>query len=198
MCSFKNILVITSLLLSCTSVLSHDAKLRVQLKSLKCTFDAAFYNGTMKCFIKPYRNGTHLATAIHNFRKPCNDMWVHIMVFFKFGGSALYRPWMFNVDENLCAIYGGKHGPGTLAKLLLGVLDQMAPGMLHKCPYIGEEGIRNLDFDQVVSRTVPQVLPNGDYRVLFRYHTSKNETFIEALFGAHVAASNPMEAVSMG
>lgn len=75
--------------------------------NLKCEHDPSIYNGSTNCFIKPFRNGTRLVTIEYNFRKPCNDFWIHQKFLYKFAGSGQYRPWMFDNDEYLCGYYDG-------------------------------------------------------------------------------------------
>lgn len=166
--------------------------------SLKCEHDPTMYNGSTNCFVKPFRNGTRLETIQYNFRKPCNDFWIHMMFFFKFGGSAQYRPWMFNNDEDLCAYYKRNAKPGLFFSLVKRAMEIITPETLHACPYYGIEGIKSINVGEIVSQSIPQVIPTGDYRLYIRFHTRTNKTFLQVTMGAHVDALNPMEAMGMG
>lgn len=156
------------------------------------------YNGTTNSNIKPYRNGTRLTTIEYNFRKPCHDFWIHERFFYKFGGSAKYRQWMFNYDENLCGYYDGSVKPGLFFSIAKRVFERITPKTLHACPFHGVEGISRLDIDDIVSNHIPQVIPTGDYRIVIRFHTTENKTFLTVTIGGHIDALKPLEAIPMG
>lgn len=170
----------------------------MRLTNLKCEHDRLIYNGTFNCFIKPFRNGTQLTTVLYTFRKPCNDFWFHFVVSYKFGGTAHYRQWMFNYDENLCTWFDGDGKPGMWFALIVAAMDHFTPNTIHACPYFGVEGVRAVDIEAIVSRILPQVIPTGDYRVCLRYHTTANKTFMTITLTMHIDAFKPLDAMPMG
>lgn len=189
--------IIHVIILSTYKVISAK-KIYFRVTSLKCEHDPEIYNGTANCFVKPFRNGTRLETIEYNFRKPCHDFWIHLMFFYKFGGTTQYRPWMFNNDEDLCAYYKGTAKPGIFFALIKRAMEIITPRTLHACPYYGVEGVTSINVGEIVSQSLPQVIPTGDYRLYIRFHTRTNQTFLQVTMGAHVDALNPMEAIGMG
>lgn len=174
-----------------------NLKIKARLTSVKCVVPPSEYNITSTCGIKSFRNGTQLLTYIMNFHKPCYDFWAHLMILYKFGGSAQYRPWLFNNDEDVCAAATGRATLSLWYTLLRVAIDRFSPSTLHKCPYYGVEGLNRKNLGDIIAHAVPHVLPTGDYRVFMRFHTSTNVTFFHVTIGVHVDAVNPLEAISM-
>lgn len=117
---------------------------------------------------------------------------------YRFGGTAHYRQWLFNNDENICTWFDGNGKPGMWFALIAAAMDHFAPNSLHACPYFGEEGVRAVNIDEITSRVMPQLVPTGDYRVHLRYHTTTNKTFFAVTLTGHIDAINPLEAIPMG
>lgn len=161
---------------------------------LKCAMERQ----TVSSKIKPFRNGTRLTTIDYNFRKPWHDFWIHDRFFYKFGGSAKYRQWMFGYDENICGYYDGTAKPGLFYAITKGVFERISPKTLHAGPYTGVEGIIRIDIDDLVSNTIPQVILTGDYRIVIRFHTTTIKTFFMVTIGGHIDALKPLEAMPMG
>lgn len=61
-----------------------------------------------------------------------------------------------------------------------------------------KNGVENLDVDELVSSGIPQLIPVGDYKMLFRFHTKSNETFIELWLTINVNAIDKIKAYDMG
>lgn len=195
-----NLILSTSILLLfltfCSGISNIVPTIKFRIKSLKCEHNATFYNGSTNCFIKPTRDGFGITTIQYNFRKPCNDLWLHLYIMYKFTGQ--YRQWMFSGDESICNIEDGSTPPGIFFKYVFAAVHYVTPKTLHKCPFVGVEGVTAVNIDKIVSNTIPQVVPRGDYRIILRFHTKTNETFFVVTIGGVIDAIRAIDNVSMG
>lgn len=152
----KNCLIILILVSSFKIILCIDVQfITTKIKSLKCEFDPSVYNGTMFCKIRPTRDEHGNITGLYNFFEPAYDIWYHLKIYYKFG--LVYRPFMVDVDADLCKFM---ENPYKIPKMLKYIADYMLDEfsyVLHRCPYVGEEGFRNLDGDAFLGRIIPQV-----------------------------------------
>lgn len=76
-------------------------------------------------------------------------------------------------------------------------LRKYAPGLIHPCPYIGEEGLKDGDIEAIMGETVPQVIPKGLYQILLRFHLTDNQTFLNVYITCQVDAKDPLKAFDM-
>lgn len=127
-----------------------------------------------------------------------HDFWMHFVVSYRFGGTAHYRQWMFNYDENICSWFYNSGKPGIWFSLIISAMNYFSPKTIHACPYMGEEGVKAVDIDSIVSRVLPQVVPTGDYKILLRYHSKVNKTFMVITLTGHIDTMKPLEAIPMG
>lgn len=198
MLKITTLLYLTLLVSTCASKEQYKKKFGVHITSVRCTVPQPnIYNATSNCGLKSFRNGTQLTTITLNLPKPCNDVWAHLMSLYKFGGSAQYRPWLFDNDEDVCGFFNGKTKLSLWFTLLKAAMDYVSPGVVHKCPYVGVEGWKAVNAEDIIARAIPQVVPTGDYRVYLRFHTTDNVTVMEVIVGLHADAVNPLEAISM-
>lgn len=194
--AFTFYLTLFSLIYDCNG--GSTKKLKTHLTSIKCANHPSEFNLTSTCGIKPFRNGTQLLTISMNFHKSCNDLWLHVMFFFKFGGTTQYRPWLFNSDESMCDYFDERKTHSLWFGFMIEGVNFVAPNHIHKCPYFGEEGVKAVELDAMIAHAIPHVLPTGDYRIYFRLHTTTNMTLFDSTIGLHVDAFNPLEAIPMG
>lgn len=172
--------------------------IRFRIKSIKCDADDEVYmgHGTMNCSVKPTRDGSGLTTIMYNFRKPVYDAWFHLYILYKFTGQ--YRQWMFNIDEDVCAFTGGTAPLGRFMSFVVPAIKSVEPSLVHPCPYSGILGLNARNIDKIVSRSIPQIVPRGDYRIVLRFHTKANRTFINVVLGGVIEAINAIDNISMG
>lgn len=171
--------------------------MKVRMKALKCEdIDSTIYNSSTYCHLKPTRDGAGKTTILFNFRKPVNDLWVHLKSHFKYG--TIFRPWIFEINVNYCDFKKNRNQIPKFANLLLTSLDKNFPGVVHKCPFFGEEGFRNISIDQITSTMFPQIIPKGEYRILFRSHLTDNRTFSNVYMTFLVDATDPLKSFEMG
>lgn len=150
----------------------------------------------MNCSIKPTRDGTGLTTILYNFRKPVYDAWVHLFILYKFSNQ--YRQWMFNIDEDVCAFTANPDILGRFMSFVVPAIKSVEPSLVHPCPYSGVVGLNARNIDNIVSKAIPQIVPRGDYRIVMRFHTKANKTFITAVLGGVIEAINAIDNIPMG
>lgn len=63
---------------------------------------------------------------------------------------------------------------------------------------MGEEGFRNVTVDKVLNSMFPQIIPTGEYKLLFRGHTKDNRTFATVYMNFLLDAVDPMKSMKMG
>lgn len=168
-----------------------------RMTNIKCTTNSTIYNGTTDCSIKPNRRGDKITNIMYHFGKPCNDMWVHLTLFYKYTNE--YRQWMIDVDEDLCGIFGRTLKPSILVGLVVEAARKLVPYMIHSCPYTGWEGLRNASIDDLLSQSFPQALPRGSYRILLQFHQKiSSQSFFDVLLTLNIDPVNPLDEMKMG
>lgn len=60
--------------------------------------------------------------------------------------------------------------------LFLKSLEDVVPHFIHTCPYKGTHEALDMDVDKLISQMFPQVIPEGEYKVVIHAHTTSNET----------------------
>lgn len=170
--------------------------LQGRVSGIKCTYDATVYKGFARCYLNATRDRRKLSTIQYNLLEPANDIWVHLTVYYKY--TMGYRPWMVNYESNYCNVLKGIETPNLVNSLILKGLKQHAPGLIHKCPFFGWSGIKDVDLPAVLNAIVPQVIPAGEYRVMFRFHISDNRTFMTAIISGTCDSINPLDRMRMG
>lgn len=73
----------------------------------------------------------------------------------------------------------GPYGGNPIIMVFINFVKSYYPGILHGCPYDGVIRIRNLDVNATLGPLLPSVVPQGQYKVYFRYFSEKNETMSE-------------------
>lgn len=95
------IVSIAFFLLSITDLQISLADNKVVTKSLKCkNYNNYFHN--LSCKLKPLRNGPGNITITTIIPKPVKDLWVHMIVYYKF---RVFQKFMITLDINLCELF---------------------------------------------------------------------------------------------
>lgn len=81
----------------------------VQVKSVKCTFNADYIEKAF-CRVKPTRDGDGNTTVTAVFKRPTNDFWAHLVLYYKY---QRFQRFMINSDEDIC-----KHVNGWLIRII--------------------------------------------------------------------------------
>lgn len=163
---------------------------------IKCISDHSIYKGVHRCYKNATRNRRGLSTIQYNFIEPATDIWVHLKVFNRYTNG--YRQWMVDYDSNYCNILKGIERPNLVNELILMSLRKHVPGLVHKCPYVGWSGIKDVDLPAVLNTAIPQLIPAGDYRVMLRFHIADNRTFLTAIISGSIDSIHPMDRMGMG
>lgn len=101
------------------------------------------------------------------------------------------------MEIDVCTAMKNIDGVPLFGRLLADMLQKTVPGLLHKCPYVNVEGFRNVSIDKVLNE-LPQMIPKGEYKVLFRAHTKVNQTFAAIIMKFLVDAVDPLKSMQMG
>lgn len=149
----------------------------------------------MYCRVKPTRDGFGNFTAYINFTVPIYDIWEQFVVFYKY---RVFQRFMIEFDENVCEFndYKGKYT--IFIGALLKSINQFAPGLIHKCPYHGIVGAWGLNIDKILNDVLPQTVPTGTYKALFRFHKLDNTTIAAFEIILSVDAVDVMKRMDMG
>lgn len=86
----------------------------------------------------------------------------------------------------------------VFADAFLQTLEDEVPALFHKCPYQGLIGVWGINIDRLMSSVLPQIVPAGLYKVLIRFHTSKNSSIANVEVIAQVDAADIMKRINMG
>lgn len=73
----------------------------------------------------------------------------------------------------------GPFSGNPIIKIFIDFVSSYYPGILHGCPYNGVISIRNLDVNATLGPLLPPVIPQGQYKVYFRYFSTDNDTMAE-------------------
>lgn len=160
--------------------------------------DPSIYNGSVaKCSIKPTRNGHGVTNIMYLFRKKAYDIRLQVKLSYKFPTGTKFLPWMGNFDVDVCKVMEIGHNISTLAELAMKSALKNAGNLIHKCPYYGEEGLKNGDMQDILSEILPQIIPKGIYGIFMRFHISDNRTYLTLFFTVEVDAVNPLKSFHM-
>lgn len=169
---------------------------KASVSGIKCTSDPTIYKGFHRCYKNATRDRRGLTTIQYNFLEPGTDIWVQLKVFYKYTNG--YRPWMVDYDSNYCNIQRGIEKPNLVNELILMSLKKHVPGLVHKCPYIGLQGLKDVDLPAVLNTAIPQLIPAGDYRLLLRMHLADNRTWMSIIISGHIDSVHPLDRMGMG
>lgn len=150
----------------------------------------------VKCDLKPIRNGMGTLYLQGRFTKPVNDFWVKAQLFYKFG--TIYRQWLISFDFNICE--GLRHPPKTLIERI--AIDRWKKKVskdFQSCPFLGlvsaefnaDNSSTNIYYDQF-----PR-MPDGDYKINYFLHTTKNEAIYEAILKFQVVIVSYRRAIKL-
>lgn len=171
--------------------------MKIRMKSIICKdVTPSIYNGSMSCSLKPTRDGSGLTSALYNFRKPASDIWIHFKGFFKYG--TIYRSYLLDLDIDFCASMEIVDTLPYHLKLMFNAINKVSPEALHDCPYIGIEGYRNVTVENTINEMLPQMIPKGEYKILFRAHTKANITWATGTIIFILDAVEPLKSMKMG
>lgn len=163
---------------------------------MECTSNPDYLN-YLNCSIKPLRNGHQLATLAMKIRKPLNDIWIHHVLYYKYG--TVYRPFVFNETVDFCCAVAGKCNTHLLLTLAYSALKVFMPEFMHGCPYESDIGAHKIDIDTLQSFILPQVVPAGTYKLAIRFYTAKGtETFMNIVMVGTFHSRDPMAEFFMG
>lgn len=118
------------------------------------------------------------------------EIWVHFKLYFKRRMAVVYAPWILNVHYDWCAFNSGQLTLDLLAKMTIAVARSMIPSIFESCPYTGRHGLYNVNLAFLGESVIPQVLPDGNYKLGVRvYIKSTNVTYAEGFVSAEIRAA---------
>lgn len=177
----------------------NDTSITTKIISLKCEHvDPSIYDGIVNCSIKTSRNGRAVTNVRYFYGKPVFDLWVQIKVYYRFPTSTQFRPWMIDLEVDICKTTAKLAQFKGFAFFLASSLMKNTPGLIHPCPYLGDEGLKDADISVIVSDAIPQIIPKGLYKLLLRFHLKNNQTFLNVYVTVHIDAKDPLKAFDMG
>lgn len=166
------------------------------MKALKCeNVNPSIYNTTIYCRLKATRDGTGRTTMLYIFGKPANDIQFQLKSYFKYGN--VFQPWIIRANIDFCGSWN-EEDLSTFLRLMSVNINKHMPGMLHRCPYFGEEGFRNISLDKIISTMFQQILPKGEYKILVRLHLKDNRTISNVYLTFLLDATEPLKSFEMG
>lgn len=172
-----------------------------KIKALTCeNVGPSIYNGTFKCWFKATKDGHGITNIRYTFGAPANNLWVDARVFYKFPiGGTHFRPWVGNFDVDFCDFMQNRSlmTGNRFFIILVNSLVKNTKGLMHKCPYFGEEGLVDADIHKIMGDALPQIIPKGFYRIVFRFHLADNSTIFIASLTTEVDAVNPLESINI-
>lgn len=180
-------------------LLKNEPLITVKVKSVKCDHvNPEIYNGTVQCSVKPTRDGKGVTKVRYFYGKPASDLWVQAKLYYRFLSGTQFRPWMVDVDVDVCNVLQDQSLLNGFASFMAKSVRKNAPTLIHSCPYVGEEGLKDGDVDAIMGGTFPQIIPKGLYQMLLRFHLKNNETFLNVFVTASFDAVDPLKAFDMG
>lgn len=149
------------------------------------------------CHVKPTRQGNGLTTVWVFAKEPYDEIWFAMNFFYKYG--LIFRKWILNWDKDWCQATSKSIPTDPFFSFFVQIFKQLAPEMVHECPYDGFFGVKNLDFAALVEESLPQLIPRGTYKILSRfYKKSTNETYMNLWFVAEIKALDREKEIFMG
>lgn len=156
--------------------------MKIRAQSIGC-FDVNFFVvSNVTCRLKPTRDGGGRATLLVNGFKKTSDIWLEAQYFYK-NSKNIYMPYFQKFDFNLCKIMAEKASLNLMTALMLKGLKSFSPETFHPCPYSGTVGFRNLSIPHVFENSIPQVIPIGTYKMLWRFYGKKGNITYGNFFG---------------
>lgn len=152
--------------------------------------------GNHSCTLKPTRDGNGITTFwVSNIRKT-NDFWLNIQIHYKY--RTVFRLWQVNWDIDICKFMDNAFSTHSFFKTFANEIIRQS-NFLHKCPYEGPTGTVNINWASIFENVIPQVLPRGTYKAVFRYYRSKdNATMIVCWGTAEISAVDVIKNYDMG
>lgn len=176
-----------------------ESSLIFRVKSVKCEhIDPSIYNGSVtKCLVKPTRDGHGITDVRYFYGKEAYDIKVQVTISYKFPFGIKFLPYMGNFNLDVCKFMEGGQNVSIITKLAIESGLKNAGNLIHKCPYFGEEGLKNGDVQKILGGVVPQIVPKGTYGLFFRFYVKDNQTFLTAFVTVGIDAVNPLKSVRM-
>ncbi|KAL7031384.1 hypothetical protein ACKWTF_006988 [Chironomus riparius] len=139
-----------------------------RFKSLKCEAD----NKTIfvkYCFLKPVsRKVVTLNTGL-KFLVPYNRPFLfQAILYYRYG--TIFREIIDTKKHDICEAFDGGN-PNLLVKLIFDMINSRSPGILHKCPYIGDWDLRNFTANTDLLDRATMLFPRGIYRFDFYFYS---------------------------
>lgn len=107
-------------------------------------------------------------------------------------------PYLQAFDNDLCKLLDNSANPDPFTALLWEALRKIAPKLYHPCPYSGDFGVENISINDMIESSVPQVVPTGIYKMIWRFYSKRsNRTYIQIHGTAEVKAINVMHRIRM-
>lgn len=125
-----------------------------------------------------------------------DDIWSHTVIWYKY--NTIFRPWLVNEDGDICCALRGKCFPGLMILLGLKSVNSLMTESFKSCPFNGTYGIYDADMDAVVSKMFPQVIPDGEYKIMIRIHSRSNETIWVLYYTGTFRAKDTMKRMLIG
>lgn len=105
---------------------------------------------------------------------------------------------MIDVEADLCCTFAKTCQPGFMIDVFVQALQLVIPNLFHPCPYFGPHALHDVDMNEIVSRMLPQVVPDGTYKVFVTFHTKANNTIFHVVVEAQIKAKDFMKTMLMG
>lgn len=164
-----------------------------KLTSVKCNSNKK-YVLNISCTLTPVRKSFGIIRAYAFLKNmTLSDTWVDTTLFYKFG--TIYRQYLFHSDVNICKVLHGKN---------LDIFETMwAQYWKQNLPKVSVCPIQN-SFVWITSNKTKSMffgnytrMPDGDYKLVNRFHLANNETLFVAELKTTVRSINGVNKMSM-
>lgn len=87
---------------------------------------------------------------------------------------------------------------GIFVRNLVKAIDNELPGFIHPCPYKGLVAVYGVNPENLVNLTIPQIIPTGLYKAVFRVHTLSNASIVDIVGTVQFDSKDIMKRMDIG
>lgn len=122
------------------------------------------------CYIKAYSRNYSTLNWGWTYHRPINKPF-YITLIFEYKYGTIYRPVITSKPLEFCEMVEGK-GTNVLMKMIINLIKDSVPDLIHKCPYVGRMDARNVSINDM---NWMSTFPSGVYRITMNYSIPQSE-----------------------
>ncbi|CAO1330774.1 unnamed protein product [Diamesa tonsa] len=147
----------------------------IRFTSLSCLIVDPIVIIDLNCSVKAYSRTHSTANFGLTITKNLMKIMIKIMLEYKYG--TIFREVLSPPAIEWCSY---KQGSNVFYTMVVDLIKDSAPGLIHKCPYFGQVVVQNMTFNVNKFLTV---FSQGDYRVTIRFSEGSKTDLFRLIFG---------------